>query len=122
MEKSVSAPLSWNSASTSSGTRRGQICERILGEALGALLDLRRVPGSSCPRALVEPQRAVLEAALHVALLGEGVVGVLRVVAGQGEVAERVQVLLLDFLPVLAESVPPACERFSFCGRMCSIV
>jgi hypothetical protein len=79
----------------------------VLGEPLCPGFDLGCIPGFKKPEALVEMKRAVLESAFHVALFREGTVRVLRVVASKGEVAEGVEVLLLDVGPVLAEGGSP---------------
>lgn len=81
--------------------------ERILCEPCGTFLDLIYVPGLKLPVALVQTQRTVLEAALHVALLGKRAIGVFRVIAGRGQVPEDVQVLQLNVLPVIAEDRLP---------------
>ena len=90
---------------------RGPHRERLIGEPPGALLDGRLVPCVELAEPGVEPERAFLEAACHVALLDEGAVAVFGVVASEREVAERVQPLLLDTLPLRAEVLLPCCRE-----------
>src|SRR2546425_8962709 len=82
---------------------RGPHSERLIGEPPGALLDSGFVPRVELAEPGVELEWALLEAARHVALLGEGAVAVLSVIAGECQVAERVQPLLLYALPLRAE-------------------
>src|SRR5690606_14091920 len=58
-------------------------------------------------KALTDADWTQLEAAIHVALLNKRTVAVFRVVSREREVAQRVQVPLLDLLPVLAERLSP---------------
>ncbi len=80
---------------------------RLLGKPPRSRLDRSLVPGVESTQPLVHAERALPEPALHVALLGEGAVAVLRVVAGERQVAERVQPGLLYALPLRPQRLAP---------------
>ena len=65
------------------------------------------VPVVEVAETLIHPQRALGEPALHVALFEERAVAEFRVVAREREVAEGVQLGLLDALPLRAKFRPP---------------
>jgi hypothetical protein len=82
--------------------REGQI-----GEPPRTLLDCCFVPGIELAESRVELERAFPETAGCVAFLGERAVAVLGVVAGEREIAERVQPLLLHALPLRSQRLLP---------------
>lgn len=87
--------------------RSGPDRNGLLRQPVGACLDLFGVPGVERAEPLVEAERAVAETSLHVALLGERVVGVFGVVARRCEVPQGVQQPVLDVLPVRSERCLP---------------
>ena len=76
------------------------------------LLDGLHVPMVELTEALVQPQRAVTETTLHITLLMECAVTVLRVVPGKRQVAQRVQPSLLDLLPIGSQVFLPFAREF----------
>ena len=81
--------------------------ERLIGKPPGAVLNRGFVPRVELAEPCVELKWTLFEAARHVALLAEGAIAVLSVVAGECEVAEGVQPLVLHALPLGTERLPP---------------
>jgi hypothetical protein len=97
--------------------------QRTLGKPFASGSDGVYIPFLQLPKALVEAQGAGAEAALLVvALLKKGTVAEFWVVAGESEVAETMQLFLLDLFPVGPQGLLPGLRQLGFWGRMCSIV
>src|SRR4051794_40513939 len=70
------------------------------------------VPVREDTKALVHPQGANLEAAFHISLVGERAITVFGVVPGQRQVAKRMQVRLVNALPLRTELRLPISREF----------